>query len=232
MQQRNQNQTADNMLSFAPTPIFSGSWDHRPSVPSPLTSSPIRASSPLSPIDRNSHPQRQIQSSPIQPIKFKFASRPTRPNPVVRKREEVQEGRRRLFLNNVRQKSEDKAWQRRDIEGQFLKTNFLADRGQLARDAPEFTDADIEDAMAFQQEETQIPEDDDMMMDEDDQLEAMLASYQDQTSTSSQRPPSPALSDEDYDDIFAELIAQEQSQQSANSRSLYRIDESGDTEMQ
>lgn len=115
---------------------------------------------------------------------------------------------------------------------QFLKTNYLEDRGQLARDAPEFTDADIEDAMAFQQEETQIPEDDDMMMDEDDQLEAMLASYQDQTSTSSQRPPSPALSDEDYDDIFAELIAQEQSQQSIRSRPLYRIDEAGDTEME
>lgn len=131
MQRRNQNQTDDNMLSFAPTPIFSGSWDHRPSAPSPLTSSPIRASSPLSPIDRNSHPQRQIQSSPIQPIKFKFASRPTRPNPVVRKREDVQEGRRRLFLNNVRQKSEDKAWQRRDIEGQVCSFSNVITRHLL-----------------------------------------------------------------------------------------------------
>lgn len=119
MQTRN-HQTAEKMLSFAPSPIFSGSWDHRPAVPSPLSSSPIRASSPLSPIERNAHPQRQIQSSPIQPIKFKFASRPTRPNPVVRKREEAQEGRRKLFLNNVRQKSEDKAWKRRDIEGQVI----------------------------------------------------------------------------------------------------------------
>lgn len=109
---------SDKMLSFAPSPIFSGSWDHRPSVSSPLSSSPIRASSPLSPIDRNTLPQCQIQSSPIQPPKFKFATRPTRPNPVIRRREEAQEQRRKNFLQSVRQKSEDKAWQRRDIEGQ------------------------------------------------------------------------------------------------------------------
>ncbi|KAJ3514103.1 hypothetical protein NM208_g15095 [Fusarium decemcellulare] len=219
------------MLSFAPTPIFSSSWDHRPAVSSPLSSSPVRASSPLSPIDRNALPQRQIQSSPIQPPKFKFASRPTRPNPVLRKREDIQEGRRRLFLQNVRQKSEDKAWQRRDIEGQFLKTNYLADKGQLSHDAPDVTDADIEDAMAFQQEQSQIPEEDEMMMDEDEQFEAMLASYEDQQTTSSQ-PPSSTLSDEDYDDIFAELIAQEQSQQAMQSGLHYQMDASGDTEMQ
>ena len=106
------------MLSFTPSPIFSGSWHHRPAVSSPLSSSPIRASSPLSPIDRNTLPQRHIQSSPIPPPKFKFATRPTRPNPVVRKREEAQDQRRRSFLQSVRQKSDDKAWQRRDIEGQ------------------------------------------------------------------------------------------------------------------
>ena len=109
---------SDKMLSFAPSPIFAGSWDDRPAVSSPLSSSPVRASSPLSPIDRNTLPQRQVQSSPIQPPKFKFATRPTRPNPVVRRREETQEQRRRNFLQNVRQKSEDKGWERRNIEGQ------------------------------------------------------------------------------------------------------------------
>lgn len=84
--------------------------------------------------------------------------------------------------------------------------------GQLVHDAPEVSEADIEDAMAFHEEPT--PEDDDMMVDsppnDDDEIEAMLASYEQEQS----RPVhSPAPSDEDYEDIFAELIAQEQSQQ-------------------
>lgn len=123
MQGKHNSHTAENMLSFAPTPIFSNVWDHRPNVPSPLSSSPVRASSPLSPIDTNVYSQRQVQSSPIKQPKFKYASRPTRPNPVVRKREDAQESRRKLFLQNVRQNREDKAWQRRDIEGQ-VNSNF------------------------------------------------------------------------------------------------------------
>ncbi|KAI5462549.1 hypothetical protein BGZ63DRAFT_217240 [Mariannaea sp. PMI_226] len=119
--QQERKHTTEAMLSVAPAPIFSGSWDHRPSVSSPLSSSPVRASSPLSPVEKNSFPQRQVQSSPIKPPKFKYASRPTRPNHVAfRKREDAQEGRRRLFLQNVRQKSDDKVWQRRDIEGQVI----------------------------------------------------------------------------------------------------------------
>ncbi|KAF5026199.1 hypothetical protein F66182_1763 [Fusarium sp. NRRL 66182] len=220
------------MLSFAPTPIFSGSWDHRPVVSSPLSSSPARATSPLSSIDTNSRPERQVQSSPIPPPKFKFSSRPTRPNPVVRKREEAQEGRRKLFLQNVRQGREDKAWRRRDIEGQFWKKNYLADQGQLSHDAPDVTEADIEEAMAFQQEHAPIPEEDERMMDEEEQLEAMFASYEEQQISSSQRPPSPTLSDQDYDDVFAELIAQEQSRQRIYPESQDQMDTSGDIEMQ
>ena len=109
---------AGMMLSLTPSSVYSGCRDHRPAVSSPLASSPIRASSPLSPVHENRLSQRQTQSSPIQPPKFRYATRPTRPNPLMRKREEVQESRRRRFLQNVRQKSDDKAWQRRDIEGQ------------------------------------------------------------------------------------------------------------------
>ncbi|KAH7148780.1 hypothetical protein EDB81DRAFT_883184 [Dactylonectria macrodidyma] len=229
MTQQYNKRTTDKMMSFAPAPIFS--WDHRPAVPSPLSSSPIRASSPLSPIDRNTLPQRQIQSSPIQPPKFKFASRPTRPNPVIRKREDVQEGRRKLFLQNVRQKSEEKSWQRRDIEGQLLKSSWLADQGQLTRDAPEFSEADIEDAMLFEQEELDIPEEDDMMVDEtmeEDELEAMFASYEEQSTPSSRRPPSTIMSDDDYDDIFAELVSQEQHQPVFHHGSSDQMDINGD----
>lgn len=136
----------------------------------------------------------------------------------------------------MRQSREDKAWQRRDIEGQFLKTNYLADRGQLSHDAPDITEADIEDAMTFYQEQPPIPEqdEDETMMDEEEQLEAMFASYEEQQQqmASSQRPPSPPLSDEDYDDVFAELIAQEQFKQNEPLRLQNQIDTSGDIEMQ
>lgn len=119
---------SDKMLSFAPSAIFTGAWDHRPAVPSPLSSSPVRASSPLSPIDSNALSQRQTQSSPIQPPKFKYAARPTRPNPVMQRREEAQDKRRRGFLQSVRQKSDDKAWRRRDIEGQVSSKNEATER--------------------------------------------------------------------------------------------------------
>ena len=112
------NHKSEKMLSFAPAPIFSDTWDHRPAVSSPLSSSPIRAAEPLSPVNQNTLSFRASQSSPIPAPKFKYASRPTRPNPLVRKREEAQDQRRRNFLQKVREKSDDKAWKRRDIEGQ------------------------------------------------------------------------------------------------------------------
>lgn len=116
-----------------------------------------------------------------------------------------------------------------------MKTNYLADRGQLSHDAPDITEADIEDAMTFYQEQPPIPEqdEDETMMDEEEQLEAMLASYEEQQQQmASQRPPSPPLSDEDYDDVFAELIAQEQFKQNKPPRPQDQIDTSGDIEMQ
>lgn len=74
------------------------------------------------------------------------------------------------------------------------------------------------------------PTEDDEMPDEhplDDDLEDMVASFEEQQNQNQgqthedQRPPSPTLSDEDYDDIFAELIAQEQEQSSTQSSAEY-----------
>ncbi|PHH92146.1 hypothetical protein CDD83_8714 [Cordyceps sp. RAO-2017] len=212
------------MLSLASSPIFSGSWDHhRPAVSSPLSSSPIRASSPLSPINSNALPhQRQVQSSPIPPPKFKpaagagagagaaavrHAGRPTRPNPVVRGREDARQARRQTFLQRVRQKADDKAWQRRDIEGQFLKNSWLANLGRLTHDAPAFSEADIEDAMAFQQETARHAHEDQVMEDgpPDEELEAMIASHE------QQQPRSPTLiSDDEFDELFADLMSREE----------------------
>ncbi|KAJ3472603.1 hypothetical protein NLG97_g10854 [Lecanicillium saksenae] len=231
------------MLSFAPAPIFTTNWDnHRPAVSSPLSSSPLRASSPLGTQDdgHNAFLMRQTQSSPIAPPKFKYAGRAARPNPVMRRREDVQQQRRTNFLRSVRDKAEDKAWQRRDIEGQvwillrstdrwrnklltllvfkFLKTNWIADMDRLSHGAPELSEADIEDASSFEPE-LMIPEEeeeeeddvDDDMVDEygdDAELEAMFASYHQQKPQSpAMRPISPSLSDDEYDDIFEELLS-------------------------
>ncbi|EQL03276.1 hypothetical protein OCS_01006 [Ophiocordyceps sinensis CO18] len=243
------------MLSFAPAPqpsfssksppqpIFSGAWDHRPAVPSPLSSSPIRASSPISPIGRNT---RQTQSSPIQPppseaspscfsVPSRYASRQTRLNPVMRGREDARLSRRHNFLQRVRQGSDDKAWQRRDIEGQFLKTSWLASIGRLSHDAPAISDADIEDAAtaSFRPETAQPTDRDEMMVDgdrEDEELEALLATHEEH-SAFRQRQPSPAsLSDDEYDEIFAELISQEQQSllQSQSQHSAELMDTSDD----
>ena len=91
-----------------------------------------------------------------------------------------------------------------------MKNSLLADIGRLSHDAPVFSDTDLEDAMMFREH----GQDDDMMdggFPEEEALEAIVASYE-QQSQSEQRPPSPTLSDEEYDDVFAELIAQEQPQ--------------------
>lgn len=107
-------------------PTLSSPSAHRPAISSPLSSSPIRATTPppLSACDANA--RREIQSSPIhaswsssgpsKPVS-KFAARPTRPNPVVnQKREAAQESRRKLFLKNVRQRAEDSRWEKRGGE--------------------------------------------------------------------------------------------------------------------
>jgi len=119
------------MFAVAPLPIFAAAaptgpaptWDYRPAVPSALSSSPIRAStSPLSPLDGNSLPRRDALSSPPPPApKFRFASRPVRQNPVVRRREDAQESRRNLFLRKVRSRADDSAWEKRDVENKVRK---------------------------------------------------------------------------------------------------------------
>ncbi|RDA82647.1 hypothetical protein CP532_0116 [Ophiocordyceps camponoti-leonardi (nom. inval.)] len=212
-----------DMLSLAPSPVFSTLRDHRPMVSSPLTSSPIRVStppnahnsspptgramSPLSPSDRNSLPQRQVQSSPIRspPPKFKYASRPKRPNPLLRTPEASREIRRRNFFQRIRNTADERAWERRDIENQFLRNNWLANIGCLSHDAPCLTEADLVDAMAMFPDQPQPPEDEEEMTveryREQEEMEAMAASLEDQHITST--------SDDEYDEIFAELALQD-----------------------
>jgi len=125
----------------APARAAALSSPYRPAISSPL-SSPIRApapagfaTSPLAPRDPNMMPHyRTTQSSPIaappdkleqqqqqqghhQPA-FRFATRPARPNPVVQRRDDAREGRRRLFLQNVRLRADDRRWENRGGENE------------------------------------------------------------------------------------------------------------------
>ena len=108
------------MLSTMPAPIFSFDFSspHKPSVPSPLSSSPLRPSQtspPLSPRYPNTLPRRYTQSSPIRgpSSNFKYASRNVKPNPLRLSREKAQESRRTLFLKNVRKRADDRKWEQR-----------------------------------------------------------------------------------------------------------------------
>ncbi|OIW29004.1 hypothetical protein CONLIGDRAFT_403491 [Coniochaeta ligniaria NRRL 30616] len=264
------------MFAIMPTPIFT--FDaaplppasttplqqqpkYRPSVSSPLSSSPIRASSyspPISPHHDNTvssiFPPRQsghliprdTQSSPIaQPsspspsrkLLFKFAARTPRPNPVVQKREEARESRRKLFLKNVRERGDDRAWERRGGDQEVLKLEWWRLNNELRQQkdaelAVFGTDADIEEAVQLQElrggqerlENVPQPEGDidDMMADaiareEEAEIEALLSSMPPPTDGDGDRdmhesrPESVYFSDEDdYDALFMELSQQEQ----------------------
>lgn len=127
---------------------------HQPSVPSPLSSSPIRASQtsnysqssptramPLAPRDTNALP-RQARSSPPRTTddgsscgaKFlKFASRTTKPNPLrPANREAAQESRRRQFLDSVRQRRQDRAWERRGGDQEVRCCCFVSFSGIMS----------------------------------------------------------------------------------------------------
>lgn len=113
----------DNLLPHIDTAHhYAMTRPYKPTKSSPLSSSPVRAptSPPLTPCDSNA--RRATQSSPIlaasttPSFTSKFASRPSRPNPVTQKREAAQESRRQLFLKNVRQRAEDKRWEKRGGE--------------------------------------------------------------------------------------------------------------------
>ncbi|KAK6076765.1 hypothetical protein SCUP234_03175 [Seiridium cupressi] len=227
-------------------PIFNFDFttvtSHRPAHSSPLSSSPIRASQtspPLTPRDPNALPRRSFNSSPIKPTLgaqektkwTKFNSRDVKRNPLKQNRESASEGRRKLFLNNVRQRQDDKAWERRGGNQEVLKLEWST----LDRRWRQQKDADI-DGLVFEDELEDIPElpevprpaadEDDMMVDthameEEAELEAMLSAYEAQSSQPlPQRPNSPSLSDDEYDSLFMDLLSQQGPQRHEQSQDI------------
>ncbi|KAH9906947.1 hypothetical protein F4778DRAFT_604921 [Xylariomycetidae sp. FL2044] len=223
-------------MQQTPTPIFNFDFSspHRPAVSSPLSSSPLRASqsSPLSPRDPNtvsSQRRREALSSPVKgpPPKFRYAARSAKPNPLRHNnnnKEKAQESRRKLFLKNVRQRADDKNWERRGGDQEALKLEWAVldkqwrDQKNRDIDGMLFED-DIDDIPDFGRREQEQPvQSDEMMVDtiaqeEEDELDAMLSMYEE--AQSSQRPPqqpaSPCLSDDDdYDSLFQDLLTQQE----------------------
>ncbi|KAI1643756.1 uncharacterized protein F4817DRAFT_348889 [Daldinia loculata] len=212
------------MLSTMPIFNIDFSTPHRPTRSSPLSSSPIRPSSPpLCSRDHNTLPRLDTQSSPIKapPSIFKFASRNAKPNPLRQNRENAQESRRNLFLRNIRKRADDKKWERRGGDQEALKLEWsMLDRQRRDQknadlDGMVFED-EIEDIAELQREAMDNP--DDMMIDaiaqeEEEELDAMLSMFEAQTQSS--QPPigaaSPAISDdEDYDHLFMDFLSQQE----------------------
>ncbi|KAH8201944.1 hypothetical protein TruAng_003936 [Truncatella angustata] len=223
---------------------FTAAASHRPIHSSPLSSSPLRPSQtsplPLSSRDPNALPRRDFNSSPTKPAPqssekskwTKFDTREAKKNPLRQNRESASEGRRKLFLKNVRQRQDDKAWERRGGDQEVLKLEWSA----LDRRRRQQKDTDI-DGLVFEQDLEDIPEyptaqqpapdEDDTMVDshameEEAELDAMLSAYEAHSPQQAplQRLDSPSLSDDEYDNLFMDLLSlppnRQQSQESGD----------------
>ncbi|KAI0156859.1 hypothetical protein GGR57DRAFT_491361 [Xylariaceae sp. FL1272] len=204
-------------------PIFNFEFSspHRPAVSSPLSSSPIRASqsSPLSPRDINTLPRRDTLSSPIRgpPTKFKYTARDTKPNPLRVNREKAQEGRRSLFLKNVRQRSDQKKWEQRggDQEALMREWNVINKQRRQEKDS-DIDGIVFEDGLEDIREEVD-EEPDDMMVDsmakdEEAEMDAMLSLLESNSSQQGQSRPDSIYGsdDEDYDALFMDIMDQQE----------------------
>ncbi|KAL2178089.1 uncharacterized protein P884DRAFT_299345 [Thermothelomyces heterothallicus CBS 202.75] len=158
--------------------------------------------------------------------KLRFASRNPRPNPVLKRREDAQESRRRLFFQNVRQRQEDKRWEMRGGEDELLKLEWL----RLQRERAQAREAEVAqylgtldaDLAAQEEEEIRMQEKharqdlDALMADavaqqEEAEIEALLSALEGQEESS--QSPAQFSDDEDYDGLFMDLIQQEQGEQ-------------------
>ncbi|KAI1093124.1 hypothetical protein F5B19DRAFT_163748 [Rostrohypoxylon terebratum] len=219
---------------LATMPIFNLDFSspHRPAHSSPLSSSPIRPSSPppLGHRDPNTLPRFDTQSLPIREssTKFKFA-RNVKPNPLRQNRENAQESRRNLFLRNVRKRADDRAWDRRGGDQETLKLEWsILDRQRREQknadiDGIVFEDEldDILELQRPQMEQQQDPDEmmvDAMVQEEEEELNAMLSMLETHSSQAHGGTMSSTLvDDDDYDDLFMDFLSQQdQGNQNAN----------------
>ena len=92
-----------------------------------------------------------------------------------------------------------------------MKSSLLAHRIQLSQGAPTLTDAEIEELE--QDSYGKMDDEEGMMVDhlkEEEELEAMIASYEENQPGYQHHPSSPSWTDEDLDDIPMDLIIPDQ----------------------
>ncbi|KAL1897503.1 hypothetical protein Cpir12675_002359 [Ceratocystis pirilliformis] len=100
-------------------------------------------------------------SSPIRGVDrlSRFSDRQIRPNPVIRKREDEQTTRRRLFLKTVRDRADDRRFETRSIEAQAIRSwheehqQYLACKAREASGNDLEMDSYIDDAINAQQQQ-------------------------------------------------------------------------------
>ncbi|CAK7213299.1 hypothetical protein SBRCBS47491_001758 [Sporothrix bragantina] len=131
-----------------------------PIQPSSFSSAPLIFGASTTSLPEMNTQTHQQQQKPIfnfggdanKGPKFRFASRPTKPVPRGQQsRDAAQQTRRTLFLRNVRQRADDRNWDRRNFEQELQKLEWWSLEREL-RQAREsdvmsmLTEQDIEDA--------------------------------------------------------------------------------------
>ncbi|KAK4162608.1 hypothetical protein QBC43DRAFT_301865 [Cladorrhinum sp. PSN259] len=210
---------------------------NRPIISSPLSSPPAAINNHNNrefAFSQQDH--RQTQSSPLAPSSqssnpntaklFRFASTPFRgDNPLTsKKRDQVRDTKRRLFLANVRQRQEDKRWERRGgMEDEILKLEFYRldrerkERMILQQQHQQFVEPDeFEDILAKEEE------DDARMVDflesqEREEVDALLERLEGEGEKKQlgkgYDDDHEEFEEDDYDGLFMEMISSQQQQQ-------------------
>ncbi|KAH6641711.1 hypothetical protein F5144DRAFT_610439 [Chaetomium tenue] len=212
-----------------PSPLSSSPVRAASLSPPPFQNQQQTVSQPLSPCNPNvlNTLPRHTQSSPTQGGQifypspthnenhnansssnsklFRFASRNPRPNPVVKRREDAQEGRRRLFFQNVRQRQEDKRWERRGGEDEILKLEWwrlTRERNQAkAAEAAQYFSGMDADLAAQEEEELRMLA---------QQQQQYLQYERDQQQYQQQYQPQRGYADRDMDAMMADVIGQQE----------------------
>ncbi|KAE8452987.1 hypothetical protein EG329_012174 [Mollisiaceae sp. DMI_Dod_QoI] len=251
-------------LRSSPSPLSPRDANVPPRVPDTLMSSPPKQSTMRSESDENSITPSSNKSALISPPPTRressFSKRTTKVNPLIHGRGNADEGRetrRKLFLKNVREASEEKRWRDRGGDDEIMRCIWVAEQRRLderRRKEVMGFEADVEE------EEPSIDEvmADEVAMKEEQELEALLG-YLNQDdgnqimnqsmvsepetnalmwdNINNRDPTNPApqgqltaetpygSDDEEYDDIFMDVIQEETRLSSQRQPSGYSEDQ-------
>ncbi|KUJ12138.1 uncharacterized protein LY89DRAFT_786273 [Mollisia scopiformis] len=270
---RDTNNQSHYYTPHVPSPLSSSPLRNSPSPLSPRDANvPSRAadtimSSPTKPsrmkteshISSTTPSPNALPSPPPSRKESSFSKRTTKVNPLIHGRASADEGRetrRKLFLKNVREASEEKRWKNRGGDEEIMRCIWVAEQRRLEermRKEVMGIEADVEE------EELSIDEvmADEVALNEEQELEALLgyldhgtgnqaldepmlpqhnmnapmwsnSNDQKPANSASQdhvRSDTPYGSDDEYDDIFMDVIHEEERMSSQQQSSGYPQDQ-------